>query len=692
MREFMLRSGIATMMLVTASCETPADPRRSGNTSAAEPVLLAEFELYFDEDGLQQTRSIRDRTSELGLSTEALSEFGYDTIAGRGVNPPDTIELVTCRPSTSPTCDTPYGAATWITPDVSAGLEGLTSDPALCGDIPAGRSSTCFAFSRELRSFRGQDVSNVILEYLNFTDGGPVDIQPYGGSAPVLGLTSPGTQYRYGTLEPAPATPNLFDPPFQAGIRDVRWSLPIGYTPTTALRVVVRAWGTFGTARAPHQVSVTNVGDETPDEATQGCITSDGDYTVFASRSPLVPEHVGTTSQIYRARRRTGVVELLSRGSDGTPGDGDSTSPCLTPNGSVVVFESVASNLVAGDTNGVMDVFTHDTATSAIALVSRANGGAIAAQCGRGGGSNRPQISDNGAVVAFASTCANLCGGQSQTTGCMPGRRQVYRFVRASSLLEGVSVRAGTSGTIDGATRWGGAGAPLSAGTHNSHMGAVNFDGARIAFVSTASGVGFLGPSATDTGTRDVFVRNATTSETIRISDDRGGAVGSRNPHLSSDGVWVVFETGSTTITGATDTNGVTDIVRCVSSGTPCGIVSAPDGTGTATANGASAHPFASSDGRFIAFESAATNLVAGDVNDVVDVFVHDFGSPGGLLVTALSHNGRGELGDGDSTRPRMTRDGTYVLFQSLAENLQDDDAGRFDEDGDVADLFVIHR
>ncbi len=684
--------------LLTACQESGDAPRAASLPGiASDAVLIGELEVFFDEDGVQQIRErdlrSADVAADLGLAREALTEYSLASIVGRGVNPPDTAELVTCRPTTSPTCDTPYGAGTWMSIPAVAGVspEGLTSDPGICGPMAAGRSASCMAYDMEVRSFRGEDVSNVTLEFLNFvertspTTTVPLDARPYGGTPGSLGLASPGTVFRHGTLEPAPTPVNLTAPPFQSGLRRVRFSFPAGFTNFLSVSYVVRIWGTVGTRHAPHQISVSDQGDPTPDEASVGCITSDGDYTVFASRTPLLAAVSGTTSQIYRQRRRTGAIELISRSASGIPGDADSTHPCMTPDGAWVVYESEATNLVASDTNGATDVFTREIGAAVTTLVS-----AGASDCGRGGGSNRGQISDDGAVVAFASTCSSLCGGRSRETGCFAGRRQVFRWIRSGSTLEGVSVRTGTSGTIGSATRWGGAGAPLSAGTHNSHVGGINFDGSRVAFSSTASGAGFLGPDAVDTATRDVFVRHVATSETTRISNDRGGAVGSRNIRIASNGMWVAFETASSTMLDGDD-NGSVDVLRCPSTGAPCAIVSSPDGTNTVTADGDSGRPFLSADGAYIGFESAATNLVTGDTNGAVDVFVRDF-SGTGLSVRVQSVNGAGSFGEGDSTNVRLSADGAYVLFQSVAENLQEDTAGRFDEDGTGTDVFVIRR
>lgn len=688
---------LASLCGALASCASP--PTAAPSTPVApyddSLVLLGQFRGHVDSDGMhfdafEPSATLTEIADREGLSIEALNGLTRGNGFGRGYNAPDTYEIITCQASTSPPCSGQYG------PTV---LPEFRTDPAICGDIPAGRSSQCYAADVEIRTFYGfaREVANVYVQFTSFTSGGmPYDLRPYGGSEASLGITGStiGDVYRYGSLESVEgmAAPPArdFDAPFhQASLRRWRFSLPEGATADPVFGFVGSVWGSVSTtARAQHQVSVTSGGGPTAQDASVGCMTSNSDYTVLSSAAALLPEHPAGTTQVYRVRRRTGAVELLSRASDGTPGDGDSSGACISQDGAVVTFESAATNLVAGDSNGVADVFVRDVATGATTLVSRGTDGAAASACGRGGGSNRALLSNSGDVVAFASTCASLCGGTSQTTGCFTGRRQVYRFTRSTSTLEGVSVRNGTSGAIGPDTRWGGAGEPLTAGTHNSHMGGMNFDGTRIAFVSSAFGGGNLGGDATDTATRDVFVRLVAGNETRRISDDRGGAVGSRNANLSADGVWVAFESLSSSIV-AGDANGHVDVFRCLATGGTCSVVSSPNGTGGFGSDGDSMHPFLSTDGRYVAFDSDATNLVTGDTNGVRDVFVRDLAS---TTVTVHSVSHTGELGDADSSRPRMTQNGAYILFESEATNLLEEPAGPFDVDGAATDVFQVRR
>ncbi|MQB02101.1 MAG: hypothetical protein GEU78_17885, partial [Actinobacteria bacterium] len=96
--------------------------------------------------------------------------------------------------------------------------------------------------------------------------------------------------------------------------------------------------------------------------------------------------------------------------------------------------------------------------------------------------------------------------------------------------------------------------------------------------------------------------------------------------------------------------------------------------------NKSSSSPSLSSDGRYVAFSSHATNLVPGHMNQSVDVFVHDRDTG---ETTLVSKNSSGSEGDSDSVRPAISADGRYIAFDSFAENLVNGDTN------DDPDVFV---
>ena len=100
-------------------------------------------------------------------------------------------------------------------------------------------------------------------------------------------------------------------------------------------------------------------------------------------------------------------------------------------------------------------------------------------------------------------------------------------------------------------------------------------------------------------------------------------------------------------------------------------------------ADGASFTPAISADGRYVAFASAASTLVAGDTNGVEDVFVFDRAE---RTTERVSLSGQGEAGNGASYDPAVSADGRYVAFTSAASNLT---AGDSNEE---LDIFVRDR
>jgi Tol biopolymer transport system component len=124
-------------------------------------------------------------------------------------------------------------------------------------------------------------------------------------------------------------------------------------------------------------------------------------------------------------------------------------------------------------------------------------------------------------------------------------------------------------------------------------------------------------------GVSDVFVHDRQTGQTSWVSSSQGDG-GSHSPSISSDGMYVAFQSLATNLIGAgNDTNGVADIfVRDFQTGTTRVSISSAG----VEADGVSRFPSVSSDGRYVAFDSDATNLVDDDNNSARDVFVRDRG------------------------------------------------------------------
>lgn len=182
------------------------------------------------------------------------------------------------------------------------------------------------------------------------------------------------------------------------------------------------------------------------------------------------------------------------------------------------------------------------------------------------------------------------------------------------------------------------------------------------------------------------------------VTRTRLNVPGARRPVFSYDGQYMAFESRYALV--PEDTNGVTDIyVRNRATGAVRRVSVSSTG---AQALGESINAAISADGRFVAFQSPATNLVPGDTNDAIDVFVRDrdvdrdgiFDEPGAVSTERVSVASAGTTGpppqgvNGDSLAPVISGDGRYVAFHSMATNL---DPPRFDNNNRF-DVYVHDR
>lgn len=211
----------------------------------------------------------------------------------------------------------------------------------------------------------------------------------------------------------------------------------------------------------------------------------------------------------------------------------------------------------------------------------------------------------------------------------------------------------------------------------------ISADGRYVAFASDGA---TLVPGDTN-GATDVFVRDRSTGTTTRVSVADDGAQAdstSANPVLSADGRYVAFESFADNLVPG-DTNDTTDVfVRDRVAGTTSRVNVSTDG---AQANGFSGSPFRtlaiSADGRYVAFASIASNLVPGDTNDSWDVFVRDRFA---ATTRRVSVSTTGAQADAGSFNVAISASGRYVAFDSEATNLVPRDTNG------VSDVFVRDR
>ena len=292
----------------------------------------------------------------------------------------------------------------------------------------------------------------------------------------------------------------------------------------------------------------------------------------------------------------TGVTTRVSVKSDGEQGNSTSGSPSISADGRYVAFNSYASNLVSGDTNGECDVFIYDRQTGETIRVSVVSDG------GQGNGDSRyPAISADGRYVAFESYASNLAGGDTN------GKGDIFVHDRQTGETTRVSV------TSNG-----------EQGNSTSYEASISADGRYVVFESSANNL----VSGDTNGTTDVFVHDRQTGETTRVSvasDGGQGNGGSYSPSISADGYHAAFYSVASNLVGG-DTNDMVDVfVHDRQTGEITRVSVASNGS---EGDGSSYRPSISAAGRYVAFESEASNLVSGDTNDMYDVFVHDRGGP----------------------------------------------------------------
>jgi len=386
------------------------------------------------------------------------------------------------------------------------------------------------------------------------------------------------------------------------------------------------------------------------------------------------------------------LTERVSIASDGTQGNEDSFASDITPDGRFVTFTSYASNLVPGDTNNTEDIFLRDRTAGTTTRVSVGDSENQANALSSWG-----TISANGRYVAFSSTANNL----------VPNDADFRDDIYVRDLVNQTTTLVSTD-------------AAGNKGNAESVGALISPDGRFISFSSVASN---LVPGDSNTFS-DTFIRDRDTDDdgifdepgmvsNVRISVDSNGGQANGNSYtgwISSDLRFVVFDSWATNLVAGdnnnfcqididpelencpdifvrdrdTDGDGVFDEAGAVST-TRVSLSSAG-----AEGNCYSQDPRISQDGRFIFFESCASNLVSGDTNGLADVFMHDRQTG---TTTRVSVSSSGAQGDRESNLYDISPNGRFILFDSNAANLVAGDTNDCGSGpGHCGDVFVRDR
>ncbi len=344
-------------------------------------------------------------------------------------------------------------------------------------------------------------------------------------------------------------------------------------------------------------------------------LSADGRYILADGKESCLEEFSGYTcghESLVRLDLQSGKLDLVSAAADGSDEMGSCSSPAFSSDGNLVAFQSDAPDLVAGSSVLSSNIFIRGIGLGTNYLVS------TNAQ-GVGVGGVNPIFSPDDQWLIFSSAATDL------TTNVNGGMTNLFALDLGAKTIRMVSVGP------DGATAtgyWRGA--------------AFSADSRHVAFVCSSGSVW-------------VYDFAGRTSILACVSCDQ--------PSLSADGRWVAYEkldTGHIRQIFAFDLqSGLTNLTS-------------PNRFDTGGGNGDSTSPQFSWDGRYVVFESKASDLVVNDTNNASDIFVRDR-----LLKTTMAiglNLGGNSTGNGPSTKPILTPDGRTVVFQSFASDLVSSD------------------
>jgi hypothetical protein len=329
-------------------------------------------------------------------------------------------------------------------------------------------------------------------------------------------------------------------------------------------------------------------------------------------------------------------TERISVDSSGNEDHGSNTASAMSADGRYVAFISFAADLVTGDPDVSADIFLRDRqlgTTIRIGGVTPVSFTTI--EC------RSPSVSADGRYVAYTKTVESM--GVSTF--------QVFLYDRVAATT---TTPSGSQQSLSGSS-----GVVLSG--NGRYLAWNRFTGSLY----------------------QVYVHDVVTNTTTQQSLSSSGQLANSScfaTAISFDGRFVVFRSGATNLVPG-DTNGAADIfVRDVVTGTTERV--SVDSSGEQS-NGTSGVAAISSDGRYVVFDSVATNLVPGDINGSSDVFLHDRATG---VTTRISVGMQGEEPNGLSENATISADGRFVAYDSLAEDLVTGDTNG------AYDVFVFDR
>lgn len=373
-------------------------------------------------------------------------------------------------------------------------------------------------------------------------------------------------------------------------------------------------------------------------------------------------------------------------------GPGQSGLQSTSFDGRYIAYESTAPTLVAGDTNATSDVFVYDRQMNTHVRVSVSTDGDQA-----NGASFAPKITPDGRYVVFASRASNLVSDDTNDTcdifvrdlvaattvrastswddsegnGCswspsISASGRFVGFVTSATNLNGISVDENAADDfvikdmLSKDTRIVSS-AEGGEGNGNVLEGSVSADGTRVILVSESNNL----VSGDDNGCADIFLRDLQQGRIELISRNAEGGFGNRESFAASfsySGRYVVFESRASNLISS-DTNGYSDVfLRDLSLGTVERVSLDSNGDQIGLA---SRHASVSADGTHVTFQSSSRDLTSGTLHDQVYVRNRVAGT------TTIVSSGPSGAGNRWSRAPTISPDGHLISFSSLASNLR---------------------
>jgi Tol biopolymer transport system component len=391
-------------------------------------------------------------------------------------------------------------------------------------------------------------------------------------------------------------------------------------------------------------------------------VSADGRYVAFESYVRLVPADADDRRDIYVLDRITGRVTLETQAPDSRT---DYSQPRISGDGQILVCERSHD----ADGRPRYDIMAHDRGKGHAWTVTTDSDGTPS-----NGPSRSPEISDDGRFVTFASSATNLIAIRDDNNAA----EDIYVVDLSAPVTSSTVARIRRVNVDDRGVQ------PLRG---NSFAPAISSDGRWVAFTSTAPldvrvSVQPPGSESIPVSTQ-VFIRDLEEGSTRQLSLAPGGALpngSSWSPAMSADGRYVAFVSAASNLVSG-DRNRSPDVFLCDRHATSTTLVSRANNH--IGANGTSTRPAISGDGRFVAFQSDASNLVCArrcpaqleDINLLWDVFLFDRTQGSVVRVSEDSRGGWMEPSGG----PMLDAAGRVLVFSSRHPAEPSDDGNDFD-------------